>query len=86
MASKLIQDPRIDPRIKAVFAAPDRPPAGDIANREALLVEAGSEMALAGEAAMEMLFNACDNEATAPSAGLRIHSETMVSSPDGNSV
>ena len=84
--SKLVRDPRIDPRLKALFAWPDRPPVGDIASREALIAEANTPEALAGEAAMAMLFNACDTEENAPSAGLSIKTETYVSAPDGNNV
>lgn len=84
--SKLVRDPRIDPRLKALFAWPDRPPVGDIASREALLAEANTPEALAAEAGMAMLFSACDTEENAPSAGLSIRTETYVSAPDGNSV
>ncbi len=86
VASKIAADPRIDPRIKAVFGWPDRPPVGDIADREALLAVSNSPEALAGEAAMQMLFAACDAEANSPSAGLTIQTETMVSQPDGNTI
>lgn len=85
-ASKLARDPRIDPRIKAVFGWPDRPPVGDIASREALIAEANTPAALAAEAAMQALFDACDSEANAPSAGLSIRRETYVSQPDGNTI
>ena len=30
MSSKILADPRIDPRLKALFPWPDRPPVGDI--------------------------------------------------------
>lgn len=86
MTSKLAADPRIDPRIKAVFGWPDRPPAGDISDREALIAEANAPAALAGEAAMTMLFNACDAEENAPSAGLTIRTDSFVSAPDGNTI
>ena len=86
MTSKIAADPRIDPRLKALFGLPDRPPAGDIADREALLAEANSPAALAGEAAMNMLFDACDSEANAPSAGLSIRTDSFVSAPDGNMI
>ena len=86
MTSKIAADPRIDPRLKALFGLPDRPPAGDIADREALLAEANSPAALAGEAAMNMLFGACDSEANAPSAGLSIRTDSFVSAPDGNMI
>ena len=86
MTSKIAADPRINPRIKALFGLPDRPPAGDIADREALLAEANSPAALAGEAAMNMLFGACDSEANAPSTGLSIRTDSFVSAPDGNTI
>ena len=86
MASKLAADSRIDPRIKAVFGAMDLTTSGDIASREALLAEAKTETALAAEAGMELLFNACDNETTAPSAGLTTRTETFTSQPDGNEI
>ena len=85
-ASKLARDPRIDPRLKALFAWPDRPPVGDIESREALLAEANSDAALAAEAAMQMLFAACDTEENSPRAGLSIRRETYVSQPDGNTI
>jgi acetyl esterase len=86
MANRISADPRIDPRIKAVFIAPDRPPAGDIASREALLAEANSAAALAAESAMQALLEGCDNEVHAPSKGLTVTTESFVSSPDGNSI
>jgi acetyl esterase/lipase len=87
MTSKLAADPRIDPRLKALFGAwPDRPPAGDIGSREALIAEANTPEALAGEAAMSGLFDACGTDANAPSAGLSIRRDSFVSSPDGNTI
>ena len=86
MASKISEDPRIDPRIKAVFIAPDRPPVGDIASREALLEQVNNPISVAAEGAMQGLFDACDNEMNAPSAGLVVRTESFVSAPDGNRV
>jgi acetyl esterase/lipase len=86
MTSKLVADPRIDPRLKALFAWPDRPPVGDISDREALIAEANTPEALAAEAGMAALFDACDTEANAPAAGLSIRTERIVSSPDGNEI
>ena len=44
MASKLVEDPRIDPRIKAVFGSLDFLAAtGDVASREDMLAAANSE-------------------------------------------
>ncbi|WP_293678344.1 alpha/beta hydrolase [uncultured Phenylobacterium sp.] len=86
MPSKLASDPRIDPRLKALFAFPDAPPAGDIDSREALLAQANSPQAVAAEAAMSGLFDACDAETNSPSAGLSIRDDSFVSSPDGNTI
>lgn len=87
MTSKLASDPRIDPRLKALLGAwPDRPPAGDIASREALLAEANTPEALAGEAAMAGFFELCGSEANAPSTGLSIRRDSFVSAPDGNEI
>ena len=52
--------------VKALFAWPDRPPVGDIESREALIAEANTPEALAAEAAMSGLFDACDTEANSP--------------------
>jgi acetyl esterase len=87
MTSKLAADPRIDPRIKAVFGA--MPPvlaAGNVKNREELLAEENSEEALKRWAATQAMMNMVDNEEVAPSKGLAIRTETFRSEPDGNSV
>jgi acetyl esterase len=85
MASKLAADPRIDPRIKALFGAmPDMPPAGDAESRAQLLAEEASEAGVARAAASKAMIDAVDNEAVAPSAGLAITTERFQSSPDGN--
>ena len=87
MTSKLAADPRIDPRLKALFGGwPERPPVGDIESREALIAQANTPEALAAEAAMDGLFGACDSEANAPSAGLSIRRDRFVSAPDGNAI
>jgi acetyl esterase/lipase len=87
MPSKLAADPRIDPRLKALFGGwPDRPPVGDIESREALIAAANTPDALAAEAAMSGLFDAADSEANAPSKGLAIRRDSFVSSPDGNTI
>ena len=86
MANRISADPRIDPRIKAVFTASDFPPAGNVASREALLAEANSPAALAGERGLQALLDACDTESNAPSTGLKVTTEGFVSSPDGNSI
>jgi acetyl esterase len=85
MASKLLADPRIDPRIKAIFGAmPEAPPLEDVSDREELLAIEASESGRAAAAAAKAMIDMVDNEAVAPSAGLAIRTERFQSSPDGN--
>ncbi len=87
MATKIVNDPRIDPRIKALLgAAPDVVPPGNVANREALLAEDNSPAAQARMAMVKMFTNMCDSEEVAPSKGLKITTETFRSEPDGNEI
>jgi acetyl esterase len=87
MASKLASDPRIDPRIKAIFGAtPEMTTPGDVASRDELLAEENSEAAKARQAGFTAMMDAVDNETVAPSAGLTKRTETFTSSPDGNTV
>jgi acetyl esterase len=86
MASKLAQDPRIDPRLKAVFGSMKVIAGRDVANREELLAEEQSEAGKARTAAFASMLNSFDSEAIAPSAGLRISTERFVSAPDGNTL
>ena len=87
MASKIMQDPRIDPRIKAIFGAtPDMTTPGDVASRDELLAEENSEDAKARQAGFQVMMDAVDNETVAPSAGLSKRTESFTSSPDGNTI
>jgi acetyl esterase/lipase len=87
MASKLANDRRIDPRIRAILGASTVGEAlSDVPNRETLLAEVNSPEAIAAETAMLAMFEAIDNEFVAPSAGLRMHTERFVSAPDGNTI
>ena len=83
----IADDPRIDPRIKALFAnLPPNPPARDAASREEMLAEEASPEGQARAAAQKTFIDMLDNEMVAPSAGLTTRTETFVASPDGNSV
>ena len=84
--SKLSEDRRIDPRIKALFGAFDLPAAGDVANREELIERANSEESRAQFEGLQAFLAMSDTEEIAPSAGLTITTETFTSSPDGNTV
>jgi len=87
MSSKIAQDPRIDPRIKAIFGAmPDTPSRGDVASREVQLEEENNPETKAQVAAQTAMFAAIDNDAVAPSTGLSVRTETFISTPDGNSI
>jgi acetyl esterase len=87
MVSKIAADPRIDPRIKAIFGVmPDQPPQGDVASRDELLAEEVTEAVKARVAASKAMFDAIDNEFVAPSAGLTMRTETFTAAPDGNTV
>ncbi len=87
MVSKIVDDPRIDPRIKAIMGAlPDMSPQGDVANRAAMLAEEATDAARAAAAQTTAALAMMDNEHVAPSAGLAIRTETFRSEPDGNTV
>jgi acetyl esterase len=85
MASKLLEDPRIDPRIKAIFGAmPQGEPLGNVSSREELLAVEASESGRAAAAAQKAMIDMVDNEVVAPSTGLVIRTERFQSSPDDN--
>jgi acetyl esterase len=86
MPAKWIDDPRIDPRIKALFGSFEMTPAHDVASREQLLAEANSPAFQQASAGLQALLESADNEQIAPSKGLRITTETFVSQPDGNTI
>ncbi|MDT5046066.1 MAG: hypothetical protein QOG75_1919 [Mycobacterium sp.] len=85
--ARINEDPRIDPRIKAVFGAMDLPgPVGDAENREQLLKEANTDEAIAAHEMIRAFLEMCDTEEIAPSKGLAITEHTLISQPDGNKV
>ena len=72
-SNRITEDPRIDPRIKAVFGAGDMPfDFGDVDSREQLLEEANSEDAVAQREMFTALGESCDTEELAPSDGLTV--------------
>ncbi|MGH7023545.1 MAG: alpha/beta hydrolase [Caulobacteraceae bacterium] len=87
MANKLADDPRIDPRIKAIFAGfPPQQPMKDAASREEILAEEASPAGQARAAGAAAMMAMMDNEQVAPSAGLVTRTETFISQPDGNEI
>ncbi len=86
MASKLMDDRRIDPRIKAVMGSLPLTAAGDAESREQVLAEANTEEAVAAREGLKQFMDMLDNEDVAPSKGLRVVTHEFVSEPDGNSI
>jgi len=86
MASKLLEDPRIDPRIKKVFGDFVQPAATDLSSREEVLEQMNSPEGQAAVAAEAALFRSTATEESAPSKGIVYQTKTFVSQPDGNSV
>ncbi|MBV1917165.1 MAG: alpha/beta hydrolase [Sphingomonadaceae bacterium] len=86
MTNKIVEDPRIDPRIKSVFADVKASGGRKVARREDLL----AAMAAAAAAPQDNTFGAVlenqDFEAIAPSTGLEISSRQITSSPEGNAI
>jgi acetyl esterase/lipase len=81
MTSKIAEDPRIDPRIRAMFANMSTVTPRDVTSREEVLA-----MVRSGELAPMTSSDAHDAiyEAIAPSTGLTITTRKIVSQPDGN--
>ena len=84
--SKLSDDPRIDPRIKALLGDLPSGPQSDVADRAELLAEANSPEGLAQRQLADMLMDSLDSEDLAPTAGLDISTIEFTSAPDGNTV
>lgn len=84
--SKLEQDPRVDPRIKALMASMPVKPQADVASREEYLARANRPEALAAVEATAAMFEMVDNDQVATSEGLEISEREFVSQPDGNTI
>ena len=86
MVHDIAGDSRLDPRIKAILAGLALEASGDVDSRDRLLAEANSEEARREAEQFRAFMEMCDTEEAAPSAGLRVHSEKVVSQPDGNTI
>lgn len=84
--SKLQDDPRIDPRIKAVMGMFPSVTQSDVQNRDEMIAEANTPEAIQLREAMSAGLNMFDNEQVASSAGLTTSVHEFVSSPDGNTI
>jgi acetyl esterase len=77
-------DSRIDPRITAVMLAALSPSPGvDVDSRETLLAEANAGASSEPDEAWKFT-DRCDSEEIAPSDGLSVSTQRVVSAPDGN--
>jgi acetyl esterase/lipase len=87
MASKLASDPRIDPRLKAMFGGmPEMTTPGDAKDRAQLLAEVSTDAAKALQAQQKAMFDAIDTEEVASFKGLSIRTAVFTSQPDGNEI
>jgi acetyl esterase/lipase len=85
--TKLNDDRRVDPRIKATMGMlPEVPPLGDVESREEMLEAMNTPEAIKRRASMTSMLALLDSDEVAPRAGLRTETLSFVSSPDGNTV
>lgn len=84
--TKLLNDHRIDPRIKAVFGEYGAPAASDLLTREELIEFMHTPEAQAAVAADAQFFAEAVCEASAPSSGIIYETKTFISQPDGNEI
>jgi acetyl esterase/lipase len=88
-ANPIVDDPRIDPRIKALFGAmgaitPDS--SNPAKNRDELLARANSESAVAQRQTLQAFLDMCDTDDVAAHAGLTVTEHEIASAPDGNTI
>ena len=84
--SKLNDDPRLDPRIKALVGAMPLPTPKNVSDREELLEQANTVASKAAAAGLKVFMEMCDTEEIAPSTGLKMTTREFVSEPDGNTI
>ncbi len=84
--SRISEDPRIDPRLKAVFG--DLPPvsAPNVSSREELIERFSAPEAVEARTRSQAMEASPELEVLAPTDGLTITDETFESQPDGNTV
>ena len=84
--TKILEDRRIDPRIKAIMGGLAPVSSPDASSRAEVIERANTEEAQAAIAGLAAFLAMCDTEEVAPSDGLTISTETFTSSPDGNTI
>ena len=83
MNAKVLEDPRIDPRLKAVYGAMPLHELPQVSDRRTLLAQAEATLAQLADAPKPDL---APYEVFASSAGLNIETIAIPSQPDGNSI
>lgn len=85
--TKLLTDPRIDPRIKATFGPFGGSAAGpDMTSRDELIAAMNSPEAQQAVTADIAFFESTVSEESAPSKGIVYETRTFISQPDGNEI
>ena len=84
--SKIVDDPRIDPRIKATLGAMSIPEQQSVSDRDVLMKEVNQPEALAAQKMLVGMLDMLDSEEVAPSTGLDVSTIEFTSEPDGNTV
>ena len=83
--SKMTEDRRIDPRLKAMFGAFPGISQANVSSREEVIEQMNTPEMVAGRNALSAM-ETPELEQLAPSAGLTIWDETFSSEPDGNAI
>ncbi len=83
---RIAEDPRIDPRIKALMDAFPEMGQADVASRAEILEEMSRPEAVAEMEQVRAMLEILDDEAVAPSAGLDTSTLELTSEPDGNTI
>ena len=86
MAPDIANDPRLDPRIKAILAFMTLGPQRTYATRDEMVAAAATPEAVAQREAFKAVTNLCNTEEVAPTATITEHHEKIVSQPDGNTI
>jgi acetyl esterase/lipase len=84
--SRIVDDARIDPRIKALMGSFPSAEQSDVKDRDTLLAELNEPGAVAMREQMTAALEVLDNEDIAPSKGLDVRTLEFTSSPDGNPI
>lgn len=80
------EDPRVDPRLKALFAMIPVISQPSVTTRQEMLDEVNQPEAIAAREGMEAMMEMLDDRVNAPEDGLDISTIEFTSEPDGNTV